>query len=70
MRSSRFGVPTLLLLVALSTPACAQYMIIGNDQKISWDEAGKTVFGAPGQDSVSIVDISSPKLRGSSSACP
>jgi DNA-binding beta-propeller fold protein YncE len=59
MRSSRFGVPTLLLLVALSTPACAQYMIIGNDQKISWDEAGKTVFGAPGQDSVSIVDISS-----------
>ena len=58
MRSSRVAVLTLLLLVALSAPACAQYMIVGNDQKISWDEAGKAVLGPPGHDSVSIVDIS------------
>jgi DNA-binding beta-propeller fold protein YncE len=58
MRLSRFTALTLLLLVALTAPACAQYMIIGNDQKVSWDDAGKPVFGPPGQDSISIVDIS------------
>ena len=57
MRHLRFIVLTLLFLITLTTPASADLMIIGNDQKISWDDSGKTVFGPPGQDSVSIVDI-------------
>jgi DNA-binding beta-propeller fold protein YncE len=47
----------LVLLVLLAAPAVAELMIIGNDQKVSWDDAGKVVFGPPGHDSVSIVDI-------------
>ena len=48
----------LVVLLMLAAPAfAADLMIIGNDQKVSWDEAGKPVFGPPGQDSVSIVDI-------------
>jgi DNA-binding beta-propeller fold protein YncE len=32
-------------------------MIVGNDQKVTWDDAGQTVFSAPGEDAISIVDI-------------
>ncbi|HEX6141395.1 MAG TPA: YncE family protein, partial [Geminicoccaceae bacterium] len=41
--------------------AAAELMIVGNDQKVTWDDAGKPVFAAPGEDTVSIVDISDPE---------
>jgi DNA-binding beta-propeller fold protein YncE len=44
-------------LIALPRLAGAELMIVGNDQKVSWDAAGKQVFAAPGEDSISIVDI-------------
>ncbi len=44
-------------LLALAPAAHAQLMIVGNDQKVTWDDAGKAVFSAPGKDTVSIVDI-------------
>ncbi len=47
----------VLLLGALPHAAHAQLMIVGNDEKIIWDDAGKPVFMAPGKDTVSIVDI-------------
>jgi len=44
--------------LALSTGAAqAQLLISGNDEKMSWDEAGKPVLSAPGKDTLSIVDI-------------
>ena len=46
-----------LALLAGVPAAAAELMIVGNDEKVGWDEAGKTVFGAPGKDTVSIVDI-------------
>jgi 6-phosphogluconolactonase (cycloisomerase 2 family) len=46
-------------LLALPRLAGAELMIIGNDQKVSWDDAGKPVLAAPGEDSISIVDIGS-----------
>jgi len=52
---------TLLLVVALALAplsAHAQLMIIGNDEKVTWDDAGKPLFLPPGKDTVSIVDIS------------
>jgi DNA-binding beta-propeller fold protein YncE len=32
-------------------------MLIANDEKITWDEAGRLVLSAPGRDAVSLVDI-------------
>jgi hypothetical protein len=48
---------------ALLTPASgtrAQLLITGNDEKVSFDETGKTVRHAAGKDTVSIIDIREP----------
>jgi DNA-binding beta-propeller fold protein YncE len=55
------GVAAATALLAWPGMARAELMIVGNDQKVSWDEAGKPVFAAPGEDTVSIVDISDPE---------
>ena len=46
-------------LLAMPGLASAELMIVGNDQKVTWDDAGKPVLSAPGDDTVSIVDIGS-----------
>jgi DNA-binding beta-propeller fold protein YncE len=51
----------LMLLLVFPLAASAQLMIIGNDEKVMWDDAGKLVVMAPGKDTVSIVDISTPE---------
>lgn len=38
--------------------AQAQIIIVGNDEKATFDEAGKLIPGPPGKDTVSIIDIS------------
>jgi DNA-binding beta-propeller fold protein YncE len=55
--------PSVLLgvLWLAAAPAAAQTMIIGNDEKVTWDAKGKQLFTAPGKDSVSVVDISNPE---------
>src|SRR5438477_13136875 len=50
----------MALGVALSGLASAQIMIVGNDEKITWDDAGKAIQHPPGKDSVSLLDISKP----------
>jgi DNA-binding beta-propeller fold protein YncE len=50
----------LLLVLAFPVAASAQFMIIGNDEKVTYD-AGKQLFLGPGKDTVSIVDISTPE---------
>jgi DNA-binding beta-propeller fold protein YncE len=35
-------------------------MIVGNDEKILWDDQGKPVLSPPGKDSVLIVDLANP----------
>ena len=42
---------------ALVLPAGAQVIIVGNDEKLLWDDAGKAVLHPPGNDTLSIVDI-------------
>lgn len=44
-------------VLAPALPAQAQLMIIGNDDKVTWDDAGKLTLLAPGKDTISIVDI-------------
>jgi hypothetical protein len=45
------------LLLGLATVAHAQFLIVGDDNKLHWDDAGKPVFTEPGKDEVVIVDI-------------
>src|SRR5213593_3522312 len=57
----RFKLTLLLVAVLALAPraAPAQLMLVGSDEKVTWDDAGKPVFLPPGKDTVSIVDISS-----------
>src|SRR6476619_4531301 len=60
----RFRFTLLAALTALSPLALGAggkpvYLVVGNDDKVSFDDTGKTLVGASGNDSVSIVDIGS-----------
>lgn len=55
-----FGAVAVLAFNALGAPA-APFMIIGNDEKIMWDEAGKVVLSPAGKDSVLIIDLANPE---------
>jgi prepilin-type processing-associated H-X9-DG protein len=52
-----FGFAFLVYVLAVPVTSLAQLMIVGNDEKITWDAAGKQVYLPPGKDSVSVVDI-------------
>ena len=43
-------------------PGKRELMLVANDEKQGWDEAGRVVLGAPGKDTVSIVDIGTDPL--------
>jgi len=56
------GLSRLALLVVTAAPllspgAQAQLIISGNDEKQTWDAAGKQINNPPGNDTVSIIDI-------------
>ena len=51
----------VLTFVLIPLVADAQLMIIGNDDKLTFDKTGKQIRRPPGKDSISIVDISSPE---------
>jgi hypothetical protein len=61
------GKKSLLLaagFVALSLPSVGRaspFLVIGNDEKIVWDDEGKPVLSPPGKDSVVIVDVAKPE---------
>jgi DNA-binding beta-propeller fold protein YncE len=61
MRQGLHGVSAAIIALGFFTVAAnAQMMIVGNDEKITWDDAGKAIQHEPGHDTVSIVDISEP----------
>ena len=47
-------------LLVLAGPTRAQLLITGNDEKVSFDENGKTIRHPAGKDTVSIIDIADP----------
>jgi DNA-binding beta-propeller fold protein YncE len=51
------------VLVAGGTGSlCAQpYAIVGNDEKVQWDQKGNTLLSPPGKDSVVILDLANPE---------
>ena len=54
-----FSAAAATLLVSTG-PTRAQLLITGNDEKVSFDENGKTIRHAAGKDTVSIIDIADP----------
>src|SRR6516162_10702693 len=51
----------IVLAAGLSVARSAPLMIVGNDEKVLWDDEGKPILSAPGKDSVLIVDLASPE---------
>jgi WD40 repeat protein len=50
----------LWLGLGLGAAQAAPFMIVGNDEKVLWDDAGKVVLSPEGKDSVLIVDLADP----------
>ena len=53
------GAAALAATIGLATGAQSQIIISGNDEKVTYNDAGQTIAGPPGKDTVSIIDISS-----------
>jgi DNA-binding beta-propeller fold protein YncE len=47
-------------LAAWPLAASAQFLIVGIDEKVTWDDKGAPVIAPPGKDTVSILDIKTP----------
>ncbi len=56
---SRLAAGALALALSASMPhaATAQLIIVGNDEKLLWDDTGKVVLYPPGKDTLSIIDV-------------
>jgi DNA-binding beta-propeller fold protein YncE len=57
--AAALGVAAVLAFAAGAARA-APFLIVGNDEKILWDDAGKPVLSPAGKDSVLIVDLADP----------
>ncbi len=58
MRHARLTLMFTLVLVLATAPCVrAELIIAGNDQKVRWDDTGKLTPLPPGNDTVSIIDI-------------
>jgi DNA-binding beta-propeller fold protein YncE len=55
------GAAILLGSTGLGLVHAAPFMIVGIDEKVTWDDEGKTILAAPGKDSVLIVDLANPE---------
>jgi DNA-binding beta-propeller fold protein YncE len=55
------GAAILLCSSSLHLAYAKPFMIVGNDEKVWWDDDGKTVLSAPGKDTVLIVDLANPE---------
>src|SRR4051794_20546277 len=55
----RLRVPFVAMVVAASwaLPSSAQLIVVGVDNKVTWDEGGKLVNSAPDKDAVVVLDI-------------
>ncbi len=55
------GAAVLLCGTALSVAQAKPFMIVGLDEKVLWDDDGKTVLSLPGKDQVLVVDLADPE---------
>ena len=60
--TSRHGVAGMLGLLLVVKAACAApWLIVGNDEKVLWDDKGKPIISATGKDNVQIIDVARPE---------
>ncbi len=52
-----FGAAALAAAVGFGSAAHAQFLVIGNDEKAIYDNAGKLMLSPPGKDTVTVVSI-------------
>ena len=55
------GAAILFCGAGLNLAHAKPFMIVGNDEKVWWDDDGKTLLSAPGKDTVLIVDLANPE---------
>ena len=60
MRAGRVAALTAFVGALVVGSAGAQTVIVGNDEKVAWDENNKSVQREPGHDTLSVLDISKP----------
>ena len=60
-RNARFVLAAAMLCGAANYACAKPFMIVGIDEKVSWDDDGKTILSMPGKDSVLIVDLANPE---------
>src|SRR5215813_12059034 len=58
---SSFSGATLLAIASLSSVQAAPLLIVGNDEKLLWDDQGKPIVSPAGKDSVVILDLADPE---------
>jgi len=56
----RLALAAVLVLPALAVAEAKPFMVIGNDEKVTWDDDGKVVLQPPGKDTISIIDLADP----------
>jgi DNA-binding beta-propeller fold protein YncE len=60
----------LLCCAGLNLAHAKPFMIVGLDEKVWWDDDGKTILSAPGKDQVLIVDLANPESPKIAAALP
>jgi DNA-binding beta-propeller fold protein YncE len=55
------GAAALLCSASLNFAYAKPFMIVGNDEKVWWDDDGKPILSPSGKDSVLIVDLANPE---------
>ena len=61
MRSPKAMLGAFALLASVAAAHAAPFMIVGNDEKASYDAAGKPVVNPTGNDTILIVDLAKPE---------
>jgi DNA-binding beta-propeller fold protein YncE len=55
------GAAIFICSSSLNLASAKPFMIVGNDEKVWWDDDGKPILSAPGKDTVLIVDLANPE---------
>jgi hypothetical protein len=55
------GAAALLAAAGIKSVSAAPFLIVGNDEKLLWDDQGKPVVHPAGKDTVVILDLADPE---------
>ena len=60
-QAGRIAIAAAVLSICVGGAGRAQVMIVGNDEKVGWDDNAKPVARPPGNDTLSVFDLSKPE---------